>query len=157
MASFEELYTAHFAALAIQLYSITGDMSEAQDVVQEAFSRAWPRWDRLARYDDPVAWVRRVAWNIATSRWRRARTAARHLAGQRPQYADAPGPDRVALLEAMKQLPFRQRRAVALHYLAGLSIGDIAMDCGVPESTVRSWLHRGRASLHRQLSERRVG
>ena len=43
---------------------------ETQDLVQEAFIRAWKRWDRIRRYDDPVAWVRRVAWNLAMTRHR---------------------------------------------------------------------------------------
>src|SRR5262245_36962137 len=72
---FTECYEATFTGLTVQISAYVGDLAEAQDLVQEAFSRALPRWDRLARYDDPVAWVRMVAWNLAISRWRRQRTA----------------------------------------------------------------------------------
>ena len=152
--SFEEFYAAHFGVLSAQLRAATGDLSEAQDLVQEAFTRAWPRWERLAAYDDPVAWVRRVAWNLAMSRWRRARTAARFLRRSRPEIVDGPEPDRVVLTAALATLPLSHRRAIVLYYMAGLTSVDIARECGVSEATVRSWLHRGRARLLAHLSER---
>src|SRR5256885_16211208 len=55
---FSEFYAAHFHSLTVQLFAHTGDLSEAQDVVQEAFCRALARWSRLVSYDDPIAWVR---------------------------------------------------------------------------------------------------
>jgi len=56
----------HARSLTLQLYAYTGDLPAAQEIVQEAFCRALPRWHRIRRYDDPVAWLRRVAWNLAT-------------------------------------------------------------------------------------------
>lgn len=152
-SDFDEFYAANFGALVVQLRAGTGDLAEAQDVVQEAFCRAWSRWADLVRYDDPVAWVRRVAWNLAFSGWRRRRTARNYLTRQRISTVDGPGPDRVALNAALARLPVNQRKAVVLHYLAGLSTHEIAYECGVPDATVRSWLHRARASLFRQLSD----
>jgi RNA polymerase sigma-70 factor (ECF subfamily) len=151
--SFDEFYAAHFGALVVQVHAGIGNLTEAQDVVQEAFCRAWGRWEQLAGYDDPVAWVRRVAWNVAISRWRRSRTARRYLRRQRVEHAAGPGPERVALDAALARLPTRQRRAVVLYYLADLTTAEIAADCGVPESTVRSWLYRARAALLDQLSD----
>ncbi|AVT34834.1 MULTISPECIES: RNA polymerase sigma factor [unclassified Plantactinospora] len=150
---FDDVYRAHFQPLVVQLYAYVGDMTEAQDLVQEAFSRAWPRWDKIARYDDPVAWVRRVAWNTATSRWRRLRTARRYLERQRPENVPGPGPDRVALTAALATLPPNQRRAVVLHHLADLSINEIALECEVAPGTVKSWLHRARTALAARLGE----
>lgn len=150
--SFDDFYGVHFGALVTQLRAGTSDLAEAQDIVQEAFCRAWGRWDRLVEYDDPLAWVRRVAWNLAVSRWRRSRTALRFLAGQRPQYVPGPGPERIDLDAALARLPINQRRAVALHYLADLTTAEIAAECGVPDATVRSWLYRARAALLKELS-----
>ncbi|WP_422774507.1 sigma-70 family RNA polymerase sigma factor [Plantactinospora sp. WMMC1484] len=150
---FEEFYATCFQPLTVQLFAYTGDLGAAQDLVQEAFVRALARWTTIAHYDDPAAWVRRVAWNLATSRWRRARTAARFLQRQRAEHAAAPSPDRVALAAALRVLPGQQRRAVILHYLADLPVGEIARQDGVAEATVRSWLHRGRKALAAQLSE----
>src|SRR5690606_39076909 len=71
LADFDEFYAAHYGSLTTQLYAYLGDRQEAQDVVQEAFCRAYARWSSVRDYDDPVAWVRRVAWNLATSHVRR--------------------------------------------------------------------------------------
>ncbi|UQU62427.1 sigma-70 family RNA polymerase sigma factor [Couchioplanes caeruleus] len=152
-ASFDELYAAHYGVLTVQLYAYFGDRQEAQDIAQEAFCRALARWRTVSRYDDPVAWVRRVAWNLALSRWRRARTALAFLSRQRrgDDEVAGPSPERVAVLAALAALPPPQRRAVVLRYLADLTVPEIAAREGVPEGTVKSWLHRARATLAARL------
>nr|WP_231921540.1 SigE family RNA polymerase sigma factor [Micromonospora auratinigra] len=151
--SFDGFYHAHFRALVVQLAAYTGDRSQAQDLVQDAFCQAFARWERVAGYDDPLAWVRRVAWNLAHNRWRRLRTAQAYLRRQRETHVAGPNPDRVAVDTAMAKLPPRQRRAVILYYLADLSVAEIADQERVAEGTVKSWLHRGRAALAAQLRE----
>lgn len=150
--SFDDFYAVNFKRLAVQLYAYLGDLGEAQDVTQEAFCRAWQRWDRIGRYEDPVGWIRRVAWNIATSRWRRMKTVTSFTASQTVQHVDGPGPDRLALAQALAELPPKQRRAIVLHHLGGLTVKEIAEQCAVPENTVKSWLHRGRAALATALT-----
>lgn len=153
---FDELYAAHFQGLTVQLYAYLGDLAEAQDVVQEAFCRALARWGRVADYDDPVAWVRRVAWNLATSRFRRLRVAGDFLRRQREQHVEGPGPERVALIRALATLPAAQRRAMVLHYMGQLSLAEIADQEGVAVGTVKSWLHRARAALAGRLTDPRL-
>jgi RNA polymerase sigma-70 factor, ECF subfamily len=148
---FAEFYAAHFHGLTVQLFAYTDDLALAQDLVQEAFSRAVARWEKLRAYDDPTAWVRRVAFNLAKTRWRRNRTASAFVRRQREEHVEGPGPDRVALTRALARLPEAQRRAVILHYLAGLSISEIAQHCDAAEGTVKSWLHRGRTALAAEL------
>ncbi|MGW5671392.1 SigE family RNA polymerase sigma factor [Micromonospora sp. NPDC003776] len=157
--SFDDFYHAHFRSVTTQLRAYTGDLGQAQDLAQEAFTRALARWDRLVRYDDPVAWVRQVAWNLARSRWRRLRTARDHLLRQRRVEPEVPGPtpDRVAIDRALAALPANHRRVVVLHYLADLPIAQIALQEGVAEGTVKSWLHRGRAALATLLNENTEG
>ena len=152
-AEFDAIYHAHFRRLTVQLCAYVGDLQLAQDLVQEAFCRAFARWARVSRYDDPVGWIRRVAWNLAASRWRRVRVARAFLHRQREEYVAGPGPERVALTAALAQLPENQRRAVVLHHLADMSIADIAVMVNSSEGTVKSWLHRGRAHLAALLSE----
>jgi RNA polymerase sigma-70 factor (ECF subfamily) len=65
---FDEFYAAVFGRLVGQLYLVTGDPHDAEDVVQEALTRAAARWSRLREYAVPEAWVRRVAVNLATDR-----------------------------------------------------------------------------------------
>ncbi|HEV2919834.1 MAG TPA: sigma factor-like helix-turn-helix DNA-binding protein [Actinomycetota bacterium] len=55
---FEEFYTATVGRLLGQLYPVTGDLHEAEELVQEAYARASTRWARLRDYDLPEAWVR---------------------------------------------------------------------------------------------------
>ncbi len=150
---FAEFYAARFRGLTVALYAYTGDLAAAQDYVQEAFCRAYPRWDRLSAYDDPGAWVRRVAWNLAVSRWRRVRRDIAAARGYRQPVVEGPTPDRVALVAALATLPPRQRRAVVLFHLADLPVAEIAAQEGVAEGTVRVWLHRGRVALSAQLTE----
>lgn len=153
---FDDFYATQFQRLSLQLYAYTGDVAQAQDVVQEAFCRALTRWDKIAQFDDPLGWVRRVAWNLATSRFRRLRVAQAHARRQREEHAEVPSPDRVALTRALATLPERHRRAVVLFHLADLSIAEIAEQEGVAEGTVKAWLHRGRAALAAQLSDLRM-
>jgi RNA polymerase sigma-70 factor, ECF subfamily len=157
-AQFAELYQSRFAELAAQLYAFTGDGRETHDLVQEAFVRAWQRWDTIGAYDDPVGWVRRVAWNLAMSRYRRLRLHRLWVDRIPPPEAVPPlEPDRIVLVAALRKIPEMQRRALVLHYLADLSVADIAAETGVAEGTVKSWLSRGRAALAQHLAEFRDG
>jgi RNA polymerase sigma-70 factor (ECF subfamily) len=153
--TFEDFYGAHFHALTLQIYAYTGDLGDAQDITQEAFCRAFSRWSALSSYEDPVAWVRRVAWNLASSRWRRNRIAAVFLLKQREQHVEGPSPDRVALVRALGGLPANQRRVFVLHYLADMSIVDIAGQEGIAEGTVKSTLYRVRTALADRLADLR--
>src|ERR1700683_317633 len=67
-----------------QLYAMCGDLEEARDCLQEGYARAWQRWDQLASYDNPAAWVRSAAWRVAISRWRHARRLLRFHDVQSP-------------------------------------------------------------------------
>ena len=104
--SFDSFYAAQFHQLTLQLYAYTADVSLAQDAVQEAFTRAWARWDTILGYENPAAWIRRVAMNVAASRWRRVRAARAHAHYHR-ETIHGPSPDRVALARALATLPDR--------------------------------------------------
>jgi RNA polymerase sigma-70 factor, ECF subfamily len=68
---FDAIYAATAPRLVGQLYLLIGDLSEAQDCVQEAFARAWLRWDSLTDgRGDPVGWVKTTAYRLAVSHWR---------------------------------------------------------------------------------------
>src|SRR5688572_29290920 len=149
---FEHFYLAHFRDTAALAYSYTADMAEAQDIAQETFCRAWLRWGRLAHYDNPAAWVRKVAFHLAHSRWRRVRTATAHMVRQRVESTPEINPDHVAVVAALRKLPAAQREALVLHHLADLPIDEVAEQMQAPVGTVKSWLHRGRAAMSTELS-----
>jgi RNA polymerase sigma-70 factor (ECF subfamily) len=121
--SFDDFYRATSRRVLHQVYALTGDLTEAQDCVQEAYARAWQRWSRVRAHDDPEAWVRTVARRIAVSRWRRTRTAMGYLLHHgRPETTAAPSEDHALLVRALRDLSQPQRDAVVLHHLVGLSV-----------------------------------
>lgn len=152
--SFDAFYAASAAGLVRSLHAMTGDLTVAQDCVQEASARAWQRWSVVGTYDDPAAWVRTVAWRLAVSRLRRVRVGVGLLRrqGPAPDVPD-PAPDRVALVAALRQLPEAQRRAVVLHHLCDLSVEQVAAETGAPVGTVKARLARGRAALAALLTD----
>ena len=152
---FAEFYETHYQHIATQLYAYVGDESEAQDLAQEAFVRALDHWKRISTYDHPQAWVRQVAWNLATSRLRHLQVVVRHLVSQRPEQVEGPNPDRIVLVNALAALPADHRLAVVLHHIGDLSTSEIAEQRGVAEGTVRSWLSRGRSQLAEELADLR--
>jgi RNA polymerase sigma-70 factor, ECF subfamily len=151
---FTDFYAASFRRLVGQLYVMTGDSAEAQDVVQEAFVRAWAHRGKLDPRSSPEAWVRATAWRIAVSRWHRARLGSLLIRSQPPpRAADGPGPDRVALIEALRRVPPEQRRALVLYHLCDLTVAQIADETGVPAGTVKARLARGRAAMAPYLAD----
>ncbi|MEU8655149.1 SigE family RNA polymerase sigma factor [Actinoplanes philippinensis] len=151
---FDDFYRDTARRLARYAYGLTGDPVEAQDLVQEAYARAWQRWRRLSGYDDPEAWLRLVVNRLSADRWRRLGIRrARAAAEPPPPTVSAPSEDVVLLVRAMRDLPERVRRALALHYLLDRSIADIATETGATPNTVKSWLFRGRTLLAAALED----
>jgi RNA polymerase sigma-70 factor (ECF subfamily) len=149
-----ELYTACYARLVGVLALAAGSQAEAEDVVQEAFIRLLPRWARVCRYDDPEAWVRRVAFRLLWNRFRRARNALAALRHSRPsQNVPAPSVDPVDVGRALAALSLPQRQVVVLHHLLDLSVEQVAIELGIPVGTVKSRLGRARATLAPLLRE----
>ena len=124
-----------------------GDLEQAADAVQEAFVRAHVRWRRLRQYDDPVGWIRRVAVNLLRDEHRRSvrkRRAVDRLAVE-PAASSAPEPD--GLQAILDELPRQQRTAVALYYVDGLSVSEVADAMQLAEGSVKSHLHDARRKL----------
>jgi RNA polymerase sigma-70 factor (ECF subfamily) len=151
---FEEFYTATVGRLLGQLFPVTGDLHEAEEIVQEAYARASTRWGRLRDYDVPEAWVRRVAMNLAADRGRRLQRQARALLRSGPPATVPPASvEAIALAEALQTLPVRQRQAIVLHHLVDLPVDEVAAILGARAGTIKSWLARGRRSLAARLGE----
>ncbi|MBY8883884.1 SigE family RNA polymerase sigma factor [Streptomyces sp. PTM05] len=154
---FEEFYAQTVTRLTGQLYVMTGDLHEAQDVVQEAFVRGWSRRRQLDRDGRPEAWIRTVAWRMAVSRWRFGRRSAdAWKRSGAPPHVEGPGPEQLALVEALRELPAQQRRIMTLHYLCDLMVEQIAGETGLSVSTVKTHLSRGRTALAHRMQDPRV-
>ena len=149
---FGEFYLAAYRRLLRQLFAVTGDLAEAEDVLQEAFARAILRWARIRAYENPESWVRRVALNLAGTGARRLRRRAAALLKLGPPPVVPPlSPDALDLHNALRALPLAQRQAIVLHHLVGLPVDQVAAELGVPSGTVKARLSRGRTALARHL------
>lgn len=156
--SFDAFYAGSVRRVISQLYALTGDRAEAEDVVQEAYARAWQRWDKVCGYDDPEGWVRTVAWRISVSAWRKAvsRSSAHRRHGI-AQWVPEVGPDYVAMIGALRKISDDQRRAIVLYHLIGLSIPEVARETGASSAAVKAQLIRGRRALSVHLSDAALG
>ncbi len=153
-AVFRANYTRLVRALAL---AWGGDTESAADAVQDAFARLIVNWDRVSTYDDPAAWVRHVAVNNLRGRRRSLARRARaflRLAGESETTAPPPGPPD-ELTARLRALPERQRTAVALHYVAGLTVNDVARAMKISPGAVNQHLHRARAALRATMETER--
>ena len=150
-SDYATFYRRELGPLVALAAAIAGT-DRAEDLAQEALLRAHREWDRIARYDKPGAWARRVTINLATSARRRRTTERRALerAANR-RHLDAPPPEVDEFWALVRRLPHRQAAAVALHYLEDLSVAEIAHALGCAEGTAKAHLHQARRTLAQQL------
>jgi RNA polymerase sigma factor (sigma-70 family) len=153
---FEVLYESSYRHLTlIVLARSQVDLTEAQEIVQEAFATAYAKRRTLAAVTNQEAWLCTVALNIARRRGRRRWMADRLMKHDPPapprDLADVSA-EHADLYRALRALPDDQREAVFLHHLADLSVEQIATRTGQPIGTIKSRLARGRVALSDQLA-----
>ena len=152
--AFDKFYDREYGAVVGLAYVLSGRHHAAEDLAQDAFIAAHRRWDEIAAYDDPAAWVRKVVANMAVSSVRRRVSEARALfrlrSNQRPAVTFIAA-EHVEVWATVRTLPRNQAIAIALHYLEDWPLAKIAdaLDCA--EGTVKSHLHRGRLALADRL------
>jgi RNA polymerase sigma-70 factor, ECF subfamily len=147
----EDLYSRSQRRLLIQIAALVGDVGDAEDIVQEAFGRCATHWQKVSGYDDPEAWVRSVAFNLARSRWRRLSRGARAIGRLRREDRSDPDHGNVALMIAISRLPADEREVLVRHHLLDLPVTAVAFQLGLPEGTVKSRLARARSRLAESL------
>lgn len=148
----EELFEQEYARLVRSLGTAFGPEAAA-DAVQEAFIQADRRWRRISGYDDPSGWVRRVAVNRLLSGRRTQRRRTEILSTVVLHPPEDRIDDHLDLRRAVAELPERIRAAICLHYVAGLSVTEVATALGVSPGTVKSNLHDARHQLRRRMEE----
>lgn len=125
------------------------DPDLAEELAQEALARAWRHWRKVARLDNPAAWVHRVAINLANSHFRRAAAQRRlnHKIAQPRVHMDADMDLAESFRAALAQLPPPNRAAVILRFYLEFTYFEIAQTLDVPEGTAKSLVHRGLEKL----------
>ena len=142
---FDPVFRRLFPRAALLAYRIVGDRDQAEDVAAEACARALARWPRVGRLGHREAWIMRVASNLALDAVKRKTP---------PSRPDAPASDvgdsvalRIAVADALRRLPRRQREVIVLRYFVGLPDGEVAGALGIAEGTVRTHARRGLGAL----------
>lgn len=149
--TFESWYRGQHPRLVGSLLLVCGDLQEAAEAADEAFTRALSSWRRVSAMRSPNGWVYRVALNVVRRRARRAALERRLLArAGRPEHVPPPA---VEAWDAVRRLPPRQRTAVVLRYVGDLTEHEVAAAMGVSRSTISSTLADARRSLGRALEE----
>ena len=140
-ASFEEYVRARTPALMRIAYLVAGNAHDAEDLVQSALERAAVRWRHL---DDPEAYLRRVIYTQAVSRWRRLRARPPEtLTAAPPERSTGVGAEvdhdtRLVLASAIRRLTPKQRAVLVLRFYEDRTETEAAVLLGVSVGTVKS-------------------
>lgn len=151
----EGLFRAQYVPMVRAARVLLHDPAVAEETVQEAFARLHERLEGLAEPDRAVAYLRSTVLNLARSQVRHLHTARRHLYHFRPAEPTDDGAgvraDQRAVIDALRQLPTRQRECLVLRYYLDLSEADIAAALGVSVGSVKTHASRGLAALSKEL------
>jgi RNA polymerase sigma-70 factor (ECF subfamily) len=144
------LFESHAPGLYRTILAYTGGRGDvAEEAVGEAFARAAARPNDLR---DPVAWLFRVAFNVANDELRRERRCDRAPGDLTVQ----PPPEFHDVLSALKRLPAQERAVMAMFYVLDLPVADVAARLGIASATARVHLTRGRRRLSALLGDEEV-
>lgn len=143
---FEAFYRAEAPGQVRRAALLVGSDDAANDIVHDALSAMYRRWDRIA---DPGPYLNRAVLNGCRDRGRRSATAVRLIERIRARTHDEP--ERDVLTDVLAQLPFNQRAAVVLRYYAGYTTDEIATALSCPTGSVGPWIDRALRRLKEEL------
>jgi len=158
----EELYAAHYRQLVRLSVLLVRDVATAEEVVQDAFVAVHGRWRGLREPDKALAYLRQAVVNRSRSVLRHRGVRDRYVATQAASASGhAPAADEPVLLtdrrgrvlDALRELPARQREVLALRYYLDLAEADIAAALGISRGAVKSHASRGAAALRTLLKD----
>jgi RNA polymerase sigma-70 factor (ECF subfamily) len=146
--SFDEFFHSYEGELYGYLWRMTGDEQAASDLCQETFLRVWQHFARVSTYERPAAWLFRVATNLALNhiRLRAAHPSAASLEDVENSSGDLATEivEGDAVRRALMRLNPRQRAALVLREIYGLSCQEIAHILGTSSGAVKLLLWRSR-------------
>jgi RNA polymerase sigma-70 factor (ECF subfamily) len=157
--AFRELYRAYRDPVWTLVVSLVGDSSQAQDVMQNVFFKAFRGLGGFRFQSGLFTWIYRIAHNECLNHLRRRKVPHVPLAAivgsgdeiDRARVSDLEETRRAALRDAVEQLPFKMREVVFLKYVEDLSYREMSRILGCPPGTVASRLNRALAELETRL------
>jgi RNA polymerase sigma-70 factor (ECF subfamily) len=154
-AAFEALYRLHVDKVYGLCLRMTGNASEAEDCVQDAFIQAWTKLDKFRGESAFGTWMHRVAVNTVLGRMRKSRReqdrirAVAEVSSVPDSIGDNGGLQDLEL--AINELPSGARHVFVLHGVYGYSHGETSGMLGIAEGTSKAQFHRARRLLAQQL------
>ena len=145
-SDFRDIFAYHYARIVRTVFWILQDWDRSEEVTQDAFVQLLRHWRRVADYEQPDAWVRRVAIRLAVQ-------ASNREQPRTPQGQPLGDAMSVEVLAAVRQLSPRQRAAVALYYFEDKPVEEVAHVLECSASTARVHLYRARQRLAELLGE----
>lgn len=125
--------------------------SRVEDATTDAFVKALERWDTVSDMDSPTGWVTRVAINKARRSFRRAGRMRELLNAQRITAVFSGSYQDAELISVLGELSYRQRRALVLHHVDGLTQAEVARDLDIAPGTASATLSQARNKLRIEL------
>ncbi|MCD6554328.1 MAG: RNA polymerase subunit sigma-24 [Chloroflexi bacterium] len=160
-AAFEALYNKYKGQVYRTALAIVRDQGAAEDILQDCFIKVYTHIDRIDSSLPLIPWLYRVTVNLSYNWVTRRKRWLTPLENVIDRLTTAPrtSPEQAveedelqrAVQEAIYSLNFEQRVVLILFYLSNFSIREIAYILDVPEGTVKSRLHYGRANLRQKL------
>jgi RNA polymerase sigma factor (sigma-70 family) len=146
--TFDDFFRTRYVGMVRLLFGLTGDVSEAEDLAQEAMARVFERWDRVKVMASPDGYAYTVAVNAYRRRRRRRLPLLfEHFPKSETDEVEA----RVDLMTGLGRLPRRQREALVLTICFGMTSDEAAEVMRVRPASVRAQVHRGKATLKELL------
>ena len=155
-AALTALYLAHYRSLVRLAALLLDDLGTSEEVVQDAYVKMHGAWGRIRDPEAAVGYLRTTVINLARSRMRRAMVARKHAPKPAPdwpsaEYGALERLERDRLIQALRELPLRQRECLVLRYYADLSEAQIAEAMGISNGAVKTHASRGMAALRAKL------
>ncbi|MBX7113335.1 MAG: sigma-70 family RNA polymerase sigma factor [Myxococcaceae bacterium] len=153
-----DLYRQHRRRALAIARKILGDADEAEDVVQDVFSRLYSKHAHFDGRAATTTWLHRILVNSSINSLRSKRRRGKLETSP----GESPTPDEQLMnderheqfMYALRQLSAQHQQILTLRELRGYSYPEIARMLGLPEGTVKSALNRGRTRLHQLLRQR---